>query len=207
MDPTFRIYSAANFSMSTGQEPILRAVQERPQEPLQVTLSELKALQESLPSGMHVFAELRSAFPSPLLPKPESEADTDSQYEFIGPVGLSSQGVTRIVSTQSAAVTTGVPVNAGTGSLDAMVEVVEIEVVESEQQTESDVVMESKSMMIQDLWSLRTQYEYIDIIGTTLSYFDFKEYQLAKGSLFVDDDIINGNRVIVLSDHRRQNLR
>ncbi len=221
---TFRIYSAANFSMSTGQEPILRAVQERPQEPLQVTLSELKALQESLPSGMHVFAELRSAFPSPLLPKPESEADTDSQYEFIGPVGLSSQGVTRIVSTQSAAVTTGVPVNAvemslthngaeedlgsvapnqidaGTGSLDAMVEVVEIEVVESEQQTESDVVMESKSMMIQDLWSLRTQYEYIDIIGTTLSYFDFKEYQLAKGSLFVEDDIINGNRVIVLSD-------
>ena len=84
---TFHIYSAAHISSSSMQEAILRVVQERPTQPLQVSLDELRDLQESLPSGMHVFAEQTMLFPSRLLPKPvnESEESFGSQYEVLGP--------------------------------------------------------------------------------------------------------------------------
>ncbi|MDI9419084.1 MAG: ABC transporter permease [Bacillota bacterium] len=200
---TFRVYSAASFSRTTGQEPILSIVQERPQEPLQVSLSELKDLERSLPTGMYVFAEQTMSFPSRLLPKPAEEADETlgSYYETIGPASMSSQGTTRVITTRSMAVSEESivivevqPDVDGTEPLDA-----EAEAVETEQQ-EADALVQLKSMTLDQYITMREQYEYINMVGTTISYFDFKQYRIAKGNLFVEADIANGSRVMVLSD-------
>ena len=60
--------------------------------------------------------------------------------------------------------------------------------------------MQLKSMTLDQYITMREQYEYINMVGTTISYFDFKQYRIAKGNLFVEADIANGSRVMVLSD-------
>lgn len=177
---TFRIYSAANFSSYSGNEPVLQIVQPKPSEPLQLPLSELQNLQDSLPDGMHVFWEQNYAFPTKLLPKTVDETEAPiGQYEQLVP---SSTGI---------AVSRGVSM--------------EVEVSETETESfDAEDIQEvgEQSMMIgKDFGglSLYDQYETIYVTGTSLGYFPFKQFEIAKGSLFVEDDILNGNRVIVLS--------
>ena len=177
---TFRIYSAANFSSYSSNEPVLQIVQPKPSEPLQLPLSELQNLQDSLPDGMHVFWEQNYAFPTKLLPKTVDETEAPiGQYEQLVP---SSTGI---------AVSRGV-------SMEVEVSKTETESFDAEDIQE---VGEQSMMIGKDFGglSLYDQYETIYVTGTSLGYFPFKQFEIAKGSLFVEDDILNGNRVIVLS--------
>ena len=93
---TFRIYSAANFSSFSSQEPILSIVKERPETPLQISLAELDNLQNSLPEGMHVFVEQNFSYPSPLLPL--SDEEDAQQFPQEGYVSLTSGRVDETVT-------------------------------------------------------------------------------------------------------------
>ncbi|HQD70977.1 MAG TPA: ABC transporter permease [Limnochordia bacterium] len=204
---TFHIYSAAHISSSSMQEAILRVVQERPTQPLQVSLDELRDLQESLPSGMHVFAEQTMLFPSRLLPKPvnESEESFGSQYEVLGPARV----VIQDTAPQASRIDTVVITRDAVGVFEVSSTEVEAEEAFDTESPASTVsgpmvmevpIPEQKVVTIQEMLSWREQYDYIDVVGTTLSYFDFKQYQIAKGTLFVESDITNGNRVMILSE-------
>lgn len=70
---TFRIYSAANTSFSSGREAPLTVTQERPTEQLRLNLSDLQDIQESLPPNMHVFVDSTYHEPTSLLVIPENE--------------------------------------------------------------------------------------------------------------------------------------
>lgn len=96
---TFRIYSAANFSSYSSQEPILSIVKERPETPLQISLAELDNLQNSLPEGMHVFVEQNFSYPSPLLPL--SDEEDAQQFPQEGYVSLTSGRVDETVTVKS----------------------------------------------------------------------------------------------------------
>jgi len=197
---TFRVYSAAFVTMSTGQEPILSIVQERPAEPLQVPLSELTALQDSLPSGMHVFAELSMVFPSPLLPKPtpESEGTFETQYEVLGPVRITAPGSTPLAVTEGAVVITKDALGVTEATQDDGVDEASAE--QAPGVVSRIELVEVKNTTLQELLSWREQYEYIEVVGATLSYFEFKQYQIAQGNMFVDNDYTSGSRVMILSD-------
>ena len=181
---TFRVYSAAHFHSSSGREPVLQVVQERPTEPLQVPLNELKVLQDALPEGMHVFVEQTYSFPTRLLPKTQDESEAPlGQYESLVP----SSGGAYVRFSQGAVAPTGTAVT---------IEVNHEEELEADG-GEQPVVEKVESFTRFD--QLYEQYDSIYITGTTPEYFDFKQYEIAQGNLFFDDDLINGSEVLVLS--------
>lgn len=171
---TFNIYSSANFGSYSSTDPVLKVVQEKKFEPLQLSLEELADIQQSLPVGMHVYIENTYGTLSPSLPKEqqdEQEASDMPVYESYAPVGYTGTVVIGVVETGA----------------------------ETKDETIADIEVDWQEQTIRYEQAMQA-YDNIYLTACTPGYFAFKDYTLASGNWFMASDIAQQNPVVVISD-------